>query len=75
MLFNVDIVTFSQNTMEGDTEHLVLFSWFGVFWFSRWVVAAWCRKCYLGWAKISSVVYLVKLKDRGSRMSFLYCVG
>ena len=36
MLFNVDIVSLllKKNTMEGDTERLILFSWFGVLWLS-----------------------------------------
>ena len=42
---------------------------------SEWVVAAWSRKAYLGPAEISSVVYLIKFKDRGCRVSCLYCFG
>ena len=61
--------------MGGDTERLILFSWFEVLWLSRrrevWGggVTWSSRKSHLGLPEISSVVYLVKFKDRGHRVS------
>ena len=75
VLFNVDIVNLLlKKTMRGDTEHIIfIFVVWSALVVSGWVVAAWSRKSYLGPAKISSVVYLVKFKDRGGRVSCLYC--
>ena len=84
MLLNVDIVNLLLKNNGGERErggggkhrmsHFIFVVWSALV-VSEWVVAAWSRKAYLGSAKISSVVYLIKFKDRGCRVSCLYCFG
>ena len=75
VLFNVEIVNLLlKKTMRGDTEHIIfIFVVWSALVVSGWVVAAWSRKSYLGLTETASVAYLVKLKDRGCRVSCLYC--
>ena len=58
-----------KKTKGRDTEWLMLFSWFGVLW----LLVACGRRSYLGPVEISSVVYLIRFKDWGCRVSCLYC--
>ena len=74
MLFNVDIVNILLKNNGGETQSTSFyFRGLECVVVSMYVVAAWSRKSYLGPAEISSVAYLVKFKDRGRRVSCLYC--
>ena len=74
MLFNVDIVNpLLKKTMgRHTTPHFIFLVWSALVVRGS-VVATWSRKFYLGPAEISSVVYLLKLKDTGRRVGCLYC--
>ena len=82
MLYNVDLVNLLfKKTMGGGggggggehrMPHFIFVVWSALV-VSGWVVAAWSRKSYLGLTETASVAYLVKLKDRGCRVSCLYC--
>ena len=81
MLLNVDIVNLLlKNTGKGGGQmgqrmpHFIFVVWSALV-VSEWVVAAWSRKVYLRPAEISSFVYLIKFKDRGCRVSCMYCFG